>query len=214
MFRDQSQDVIQKAKNTTTTKLAPGCATPRRSKKARSGASRTAFHSGDSCSSSCEDGSSLCTDGSSLVDTSTTSSLDGDSSPDEWAVMQPLPPLCITLTQPSPPREEGICFFMRGGFSRLFSWTEEDQKIDRFRGAPGSIGHQAMLASMGSVGMAMLASQRRSSTIKAAAINEFGSALTLVNSALSDKPTALTNFTLAAVLSLGICEVRSSLPFL
>lgn len=116
--------------------------------------------------------------------------------------------LSPSMLRPNPTTNEAVSFLIHSGLLRHFSWTREDEI--RLGAPQGSPSHQAMMASMAAVGMAMLSSVRKSSTMKVTAAREFGSALTLVNTALSDKVQAKSHFTLAAVLLLSIFEIVTS----
>lgn len=194
LFRDQSQDVIRKATAVTATES-------RKTKKTRAqGPARTGFPSGSS--------ESLANGTVTLMDTNFSSNECRQQGLFQLT-KQATRSLSPSMLRPNPTTNEAVSFLIHSGLLRHFSWTREDEI--RLGAPQGSPSHQAMMASMAAVGMAMLSSVRKSSTMKVTAAREFGSALTLVNTALSDKVQAKSHFTLAAVLLLSIFEVRGEI---
>ncbi|PYI04189.1 C6 finger domain protein [Aspergillus sclerotiicarbonarius CBS 121057] len=112
------------------------------------------------------------------------------------------------VMQPSykPTKDDAICFFLRQNSWIGSFWSSLDA-------TPGYVlktstpSHRAMMASLASVGTAMLSRVRKSAPLKIAAEKEYGHALQLLASAVSDKQQAKDNSTLAAVLMLAIFEV-------
>lgn len=215
MFRDQSQDVIKKVKKKSDHKkgLAPS--------------SRTLVHHVENTNPSSTIGA---------VDTEDVEDVDDVIEPevyDESSIMQmyvlyrqqqqqqlmsnsvDTTAQAVSLSSsmiPSscfpPSQEEAVCFFMHSGLLKHFVWTGEQDKIGsgRLMAARGSVSHQAMISSMGSVGMALLLSRRKSGSLGTAR-REFASAVNLVNSSLSDRGAATTHCTLTAVMLLAVFEV-------
>ena len=216
MFRDQSQDVIKKVKKTDT---GESWRIPR-STLEKLTSSRLSSTSDDSSDwdtpitdhlttvedPEADNSSSVVVPSSSGYDTWDASSMDNTRMFDFMDhITQQLDPLI--LTRPMPSRDEGVCFFIRSGLLKHFPAATDRRIPAKLAAARGSIAHQALVSSMGAVGMALLSSLRKSRALRSAAANEFGSALTLVNSALSDSKAAMAHYTLAAVILLAVFEV-------
>lgn len=114
------------------------------------------------------------------------------------------------LSLPNPTQGEAAYFLIHSQTSPIASWMMNNEVASPLVSREGSFGHQAMMASMASVGMAMLSRIRNSPSMKVEAEHQYGSALKLVNAALSDKVEAKTHSTLTAVLLLAMFEVRTS----
>lgn len=116
--------------------------------------------------------------------------------------------------QPSyqPTQDEAVCYFLRynawpGAFWML------NATPDAFLQNNKSSSLQAMRAGVVSVGTAMLARIRRCPSLKLVAENEYGNALRLMGAAVTDANEARANPTLAAVLLLAMFEVRFACIF-
>ncbi|CAG8234513.1 unnamed protein product [Penicillium salamii] len=114
-----------------------------------------------------------------------------------------------------PPRDidstkyEAICYFMRSNCMPGTFWSSD--LVTKFllrTGGPAS--QKAMQASVVATATAMLSRVRQLPSLKDVAHREYGSALRLLNSALSDVEEAKTNQTLGAVVLLAIYEVVTS----
>ncbi|PWY90053.1 C6 finger domain protein [Aspergillus heteromorphus CBS 117.55] len=197
MFRDESQQVIRKARTGPATRKA------KTSRKPGPG-SRTASQS----------------PGNSDTTTVTTTT-----SPDSaWSTVSgsfDLPDLAdldpefleqqmreqSLALQPSyqPNTDEAVCFFLGQNAWIGSFWSTVDGR--QMLATPS---HRAMMASLTCVGTAMLSRFRKSTRMKHAAEKEYGQALQLVTSAVRNEQQAKENATLAAVLTLAIFEVVCS----
>lgn len=102
---------------------------------------------------------------------------------------------------------EAICYFMRSNCLPGTFWnTDLVTKFLLQTGGPAS--QKAMQSSVIATATAMLSRVRELPRLKEVAHQEYGSALRLLNSALSDADEAKTNQTLGAVVLLAIYEVR------
>ncbi|CAI7566547.1 unnamed protein product [Penicillium bialowiezense] len=104
---------------------------------------------------------------------------------------------------------EAICYFMRSNCLPGNFWSSD--LVTKFllqTGGPAS--QKAMQASVIATATAMLSRVRQLPSLKDVAHREYGSALRLLNSALSDVEEAKTNQTLGAVVLLAIYEVVTS----
>lgn len=218
MFRDESQQVVRKAKTgATTTTTNPS------SRRAKKSAHRTASASGSSPqlgkrgrgpAPGPPQGSgpvSISTDVSELNNTNNhdaaSSSSDLQLSP--RTVQQLTPQFPQIDFQPSYQftRDEAVCFFLRfHAWPGVFRMSEASPEFFSITG--GSPSQRAMNACIVSVGTAMLSRLRQSAQLKIAAEKEYGHALGLLTSAVADEEEAKSNPTLAAVLLLAIFEVR------
>lgn len=106
---------------------------------------------------------------------------------------------------------EAICFFARHNTWPGALWTL-DTTPNLFVSVRSS-SQQAMKESMISAGMAMLARMTKSQPLRLLAERQYGSALKVMNAALSNVVDAKANSTLAAVLILALFEVRFPLSF-
>lgn len=103
-------------------------------------------------------------------------------------------------------RYEAICYFMRSNCIPGTFWSSD--LVTKFllqNGGPPS--QKAMQASVVATATAMLSRVRELPSLKEVAHREYGSALKLLNSALSDVEEAKTNQTLGTVVLLAIYEV-------
>lgn len=227
MFRDESQQVVRKAKNTaparraakvskrtTTTDAHPSTPSPREK-------TASASPSGDDKSLQSLQGTPP------LEDNASDLTVPSESSPDRQTLARPVhdkqrtqvlqqleqqqTDQPVVNVQPSyyPTQDEAVCYFLRynawpGAFWML------NATPDLFLQKSGSTSLQAMKAGVVSVGMAMLSRIRRSRSLKLGAEKEYGNALRLMNTAVSDVREARANPTLAAVLLLAIFEVITS----
>lgn len=211
MFRDESQQVVRKAKNSASTTRratktskravtvrAISTPSPTPSEKKASGGEvqlqRTPSVTVDVLTPSDSGGSS--------------GSGSNDSSP-----VQQINRKAIHI-QPSyqPTQDEAVCYFLRynawpGAFWML------NATPDAFLQNNKSSSLQAMKAGVVSVGTAMLARIRRCPSLKLAAENEYGNALRLMGAAVTDVNEARANPTLAAVLLLAMFEVSFAFIF-
>ena len=102
---------------------------------------------------------------------------------------------------------EAICYFMRSNCIPGSFWSSD--LVTKFllqTGGPAS--QKAMQASVVATATAMLSRVRGLPSLEDVAHREYGSALRLLNSALTDVEEAKTNQTLGAVVLLAIYEVR------
>ncbi|PYH45711.1 Zn(II)2Cys6 transcription factor [Aspergillus saccharolyticus JOP 1030-1] len=192
MFRDESQQVVRKARTG---------ATARRSKPTtKSG-------------SSGRPGSSGSTTTSSPSAASGSSNIEVEFNDDSRADLQRQTVVRHSLDlQPSyqPTGNEAICFFLQQVNWIGSIWMRSDFVGEYIVDKRTSPSQQAMVASMTSTGMAMLARARRSAPLKTVSEKEYGQALQLLKSAVTDEKEARDNSTLAAVLLLAFFEVVSS----
>lgn len=218
MFRDESQQVVRKAKSNAPTRRAAKV-TKRANVHASTPSPRekTASPSGDDKSLQSLQGTPSSEDSVSDL------TVPSDSSPDRQALaarpvrdkqMQQQRDQPVVNVQPSyyPTQDEAVCYFLRynawpGAFWML------NATPDIFTHESGGTSLQAMKAGVVSVGTAMLSRIRRSPALKLAAEKEYGNALRLMNTAVSDAREARANPTLAAVLLLAIFEVGSSIHY-
>jgi hypothetical protein len=136
--------------------------------------------------------------------------LDFNSDPQHAYLMKQLG-RCPLEVQPAQDIEstkyEAICYFMRSNCLPGTFWTTD--LVTKFllqTGGPAS--QKAMQASVVATATAMLSRVRELPSLKEVAHSEYGSALRLLNSALSDPEEAKSNQTLGAVVLLAIYEVR------
>ncbi|KAJ6043304.1 uncharacterized protein N7446_001499 [Penicillium canescens] len=104
---------------------------------------------------------------------------------------------------------EAICYFMRSNAIPGSFWTSD--LVSKFllqSGGPAS--QRAMQASVVATATAMLSRVRGLPSLQDVAHREYGSALRLLNTALSDMDQAKTNQTLGTVVLLAIYEVVTS----
>ncbi|KAB8274354.1 hypothetical protein BDV30DRAFT_209297 [Aspergillus minisclerotigenes] len=194
MFRDESQQVVRKAK--------AGNA-GRRAKKAPKSTRM------------------LSPSGSSPQGTTTSSSLASDISDfNDLSDLYPSPPAAQQVTGPISPKiatppsyqfteDEAVCFFLRFNAWPGACWIMEFSP-DFFVIPEVTLSQQAMKASLVAVGTAMLSRIRQDGPLKIAAEKEYGNALNLMYTAVMDEEEAKSNPTLGAVLLLAIFEVVTS----
>jgi hypothetical protein len=106
---------------------------------------------------------------------------------------------------------EAICYFMRSNAIPGSFWTSD--LVSKFllqSGGPAS--QRAMQASVVATATAMLSRVRGLPSLQDVAHREYGSALRLLNTALSDMDQAKTNQTLGTVVLLAIYEVSLLIP--
>ncbi|KAF7595341.1 hypothetical protein BBP40_006590 [Aspergillus hancockii] len=193
MFRDESQQVVRKAKAGTT---------GRRSKKP-SKSTRMVSPSGSSPQGT--GSSSLGSDISDFNDLS-------DLQQVPRAPQQPAEPPSLKLT-PHPSyqftKDEAVCFFLRFNAWPGAYWVMEFSP-EFFVMPVETLSQKAMKASLIAVGTAMLSRIRQDAPLKVIAEKEYGNALNLMYTAVMDEEEAGSNPTLAAVLLLAIFEVVTS----
>ncbi|KAJ5788962.1 transcriptional regulator family: Fungal Specific TF [Penicillium psychrosexuale] len=106
-------------------------------------------------------------------------------------------------------KNEAICFFLRStAIPGSFLTTE--MISDSLVQSGGTPSHRAMKASVVATAMAMLSRVRGLPSLRDVAYREYGSALRLLNAALTDMEEAKSNQTLGAVMLLAKYEVISS----
>lgn len=199
MFRDESQQVVRKARNS---------AAARKSKtQARKAARRTLSPSESSPES---------TPGATTVSVGRSSDVIdfGHESPVQTELIERQP---LTRIQPSyqTTQDEAVCYFLRYNRWPGFHWML-DLSPEFLASSGFSVSHEAMKASVGAVGTAMLGRVRQDMSMIIAAGAEYGFALQMLAFAVSDPAEVKANSTLGAVLMLAIFEVSclSSLVFL
>ncbi|BAE56106.1 unnamed protein product [Aspergillus oryzae RIB40] len=192
MFRDESQQVVRKAK--------AGNA----GRRARKAPKSTRM---------------LSPSGSSPQGTTTSSSLASDISDfNDLSDLYPSPPAAQQVTGPISPKiapppsyqfteDEAVCFFLRFNAWPGACWIMEFSP-DFFVIPEVTLSQQAMKASLVAVGTAMLSRIRQDGPLKIAAEKEYGNALNLMYTAVMDEEEAKSNPTLGAVLLLAIFEVN------
>ncbi|GES62315.1 C6 finger domain protein [Aspergillus terreus] len=213
MFRDESQQVVRKAKTGSS---------GRRAKNTR----KSTTHTSPSGSSSSQPSPQPPSKSSPPTATPKVSN-DVSSDPPEIVNFNDLsypqrsPESVQLLTPHSSPglglqpsyqftKDEAYCFSLRNTEWPGSFWMM-DFSPDFFRTTnEGSPSQQAMQASLVSVGSAMLSRIRQSGSLKIDAERDYGHALQLLTAAVMDEEEAKTNATLAAVLLLAIFEVVTS----
>ena len=200
MFRDESQQVVQKAKTSAPTRRAAKVSKRASVVRATTPSGKVAPSGDDKALQA------MPTSEDSVSDLT----IPSDSSPDRQAQTKPAQQINrpVVNVQPSyyPTQDEAVCYFLRynawpGAFWML------NTTPDIFLEHSGSTSLQAMKAGVVSVGMAMLSRIRQSPSLKLAAEKEYGNALRLMNTAVSDIREARAHPTLAAVILLAIFEV-------
>ncbi|RAL16853.1 Zn(II)2Cys6 transcription factor [Aspergillus homomorphus CBS 101889] len=194
MFRDESQQVVRKARTGATARRAKPA-----SKSGPTGRSGTP--AGRTRSNSTTNSPSAASGASDIVDFNENAQLQRELITRRSLDLQP-------SYQPS--RNEAICFFLRQNAWIGSVWMRSDSATEFILDMRTSPSQQAMMASMASTGMAMLSRARRSVPLRIASEKEYGHALQLLTSAVTDEKEARDNSTLAAVLLLAIFEVVSS----
>ncbi|KAH2754531.1 hypothetical protein KXV94_000945 [Aspergillus fumigatus] len=193
MFRDESQQVVRKARNS---------AAARKSKtQARKAARRTLSPSESSPES---------TPGATTVSVGRSSDVIdfGHESPVQTELIERQP---LTRIQPSyqTTQDEAVCYFLRYNRWPGFHWML-DLSPEFLASSGFSVSHDAMKASVGAVGTAMLGRVRQDMSMIIAAGAEYGFALQMLAFAVSDPAEVKANSTLGAVLMLAIFEVVTS----
>ncbi|GKZ33737.1 hypothetical protein AbraIFM66950_003769 [Aspergillus brasiliensis] len=216
MFRDESQQVIRKARTGTTARRAkssrkttgPGSTT-------RSAPATTTSPSGSGLATASPSPAPVFSSADSNNPSSTAGDLESLEfngpaylSPqfvEQHAIQQPL------VLQPSyqPTKNEAISYFLRQNAWIGSFWSKIEANPDILRRASAT-SHNALMTSLASVGIAMISRMRKSTTMKIAAEKEYGNALQLLTTAVADQQQAKNNATLAAVLMLAIYEVITS----
>lgn len=186
MFRDESQQVVRKAK-------AGGSDTTSTTSRAVSRESRR---------SSTQSPQSVTEN--SVQMQGTVFDFNADPQQDLMRQMTTRPPSAELSFVPTD--FEATCFFLRHNTWPGAFWTNGGN-IPDFFDPGGSVSQQTIKASIASVGAAMLSRVIKSQPLKLSAERQYGSALTLMNKALSDNVEAKTNSTLASVLTLALFEV-------
>ncbi|EAW07264.1 Zn(II)2Cys6 transcription factor [Aspergillus clavatus NRRL 1] len=192
MFRDESQQVVRKARNS---------AAGRKTKPARK-ASHTISPSQSSPGSTCATTGSTSSSGSSdLVEF-----IDESHPQPELIERQPLirPQPSYQMTQ-----DEAVCYFLRYTPWPGFYWML-DLNSELFKTTDFSISQMAMKASVGAVGTAMLGRVRQDTSMMIAAEADYGYALQLLAFAVANPAEVKENPTLGAVMVLAIFEVVTS----
>ncbi|RDK43167.1 C6 finger domain protein [Aspergillus phoenicis ATCC 13157] len=222
MFRDESQQVIRKARTGTTARRAKS--SRKTSPGSTTNTTTTTSSSNSSAPASSPSGSGIVTASPSPGPVlssadSNPSSTTGDLEPFEFdgpeylspqfvqqhAIQQPL------VLQPSyqPTKNEAISYFLRQNAWIGSFWSKIEANPDILRRASAT-SHNALMTSLASVGIAMISRIRKSEPMKIAAEKEYGNALQLLTTAVADQQQAKNNATLAAVLMLAIFEVITS----
>ncbi|KAL4960396.1 Zn(II)2Cys6 transcription factor [Aspergillus stella-maris] len=130
---------------------------------------------------------------------------DSASSPDFLHVNHWSSPLS-TLPDPILSREEAICFFLQS--HAIPGNSSISEALNYSLATSGPLPSQRAIRScIAAVASAMLARIRRDGVLQQTARQEYGSALTLVNEALSDGEEAMSNHTLGAVVLLSLYEL-------
>ncbi|KAH8434210.1 Zn(II)2Cys6 transcription factor [Aspergillus melleus] len=215
MFRDESQQVVRKAKTGATSSTTSTAASRRARKTAHRTASSTGSTSGPQSGKRGRAPAPAPAPGPGSIPTDTdfNNNHDDDTSSSD---LQLSPTTVQQLTPPSPSidfqpsyqftKDEAVCFFLRfHAWPGVFRMSEGSTEVFNLSGATPS--EQAMNACIISVGTAMLSRLRQSTQLKIAAEKEYGHALGLLTSAVADEEEAKSNPTLAAVLLLAIFEV-------
>ncbi|RAL05170.1 Zn(II)2Cys6 transcription factor [Aspergillus ibericus CBS 121593] len=213
MFRDESQQVIRKARTEATT---------RKAKSSRRKSPDSAISLGDGCGTAASSPAPASSTTSDLLEFDELVSLVPQNSERDLVRVEDLvyfTPQYLEqhiyrhslLLQPSyqPTKVDAICFFLRQNAWIGSFWSKLDATPDYVLKTATS-SHKAMMASLASVGTAMLSRVRKSTQLRIAADKEYGQALQLLTSAVADKQQARDNFTLASVLMLAIFEVVTS----
>ncbi|RHZ59021.1 Zn(II)2Cys6 transcription factor [Aspergillus thermomutatus] len=191
MFRDESQQVVRKARNS---------AAARKSKQARK-ARRTLSPSESSPESSSGATTVSASRSSDAIDFS-------DDSPLQPELIERQP---LTRLQPSyqTTQDEAVCYFLRYNPWPGFHWMID--LSPEFLARTGfSVSQEAMKASVGAVGTAMLGRVRQDMSMIIAAEADYGYALQMLAFAVSNPAEVKANPTLGAVLMLAIFEVVTS----
>ncbi|KAE8377829.1 hypothetical protein BDV26DRAFT_203420 [Aspergillus bertholletiae] len=201
MFRDESEQVVQRAKASTTTTAT---ATRRRTKRPPKKSTRKLSPRGSSPPVTTTS-LSLASDISDFNDLS-------DLYPSPPATQQVVGPLSPKLTPPPSyqfTENEAVSFFLRFNAWPGVCWIMEFSP-DFYMMPEVTLSQQAMKASLVAVGTAMLSRIRQDVPLKIAAEKEYGNALNLMYTAVMDEEEAKSNSTLGAVLLLAIFEVITS----
>lgn len=197
MFRDESQQVVRKAKTG---------ATPA-SRRARKTTHRAAAST--SSRSSPQSVSEGPGPGSISADVADDTSSDLQLSPSSVQQLTPQSPDIDFPPSYQFTKDEAVCFFLHfHSWPGVFRMSEGPASPELYSLSRGSPSERALNACIISVGTAMLSRLRQSAQLKIAAEKEYGHALGLLNSAVADEEEAKSNPTLAAVLLLAIFEVR------
>ncbi|KAL4860628.1 hypothetical protein BDV12DRAFT_181301 [Aspergillus spectabilis] len=198
MFRDESEQVIQRAttarrKSKTPRRAQAGGRRQSQSQASNSGGSRSPTQASDQLSATPFDSSS-----------SAAFNLD-DAIQNQIVLRQP------QGLQPSyqPTQGEAVSWFLQNNAwpGALFMIDFDPHVLAQSSMSPSE---NARMASLVSVGMAMLARVRQSEELREAATKEYGRALTLLTRAVSIEEESRANATLSAVLLLALFEVITS----
>ena len=200
MFRDESQQVVRKARTGGSRRAKPSRKSPRRVSPSPSTSSSDAVLP--------PGGGPGGTPGNLNDPSDVTDVLPSSSSPPDGALSPLVEPSPRLMMQPSYQfnDSEAICFFLHSNSWPGTFWMM-DFGPDFWLQGGGSPSHQAMKAGLISVGTAMLSRIRQSANMQVTAEKEYGYALQLLTTAVMDEEEAKTNPTLAAVLLLAIFEV-------
>ncbi|PKY05950.1 hypothetical protein P168DRAFT_250959 [Aspergillus campestris IBT 28561] len=201
MFRDESQQVVRKARTGGSRRAKPSRKSPRRVSPSPSTSSSDAVPPGPPPGVVPSD----------FNDRSDVKDILPSSSPPDEALSPLVGPSPRLTMQPSYQfnDNEAICFFLHSNSWPGTFWMM-DFAPDFWVQGGGSPSHQAMKAGLISVGTAMLSRIRQSANMQVTAEKEYGYALQLLTTAVMDEEEAKTNPTLAAVLLLAIFEVVTS----
>jgi hypothetical protein len=192
MFRDESKSVVRKAKAESSSVSPASSAAASRKRHASSRSPRTASPEQNY--------------NASLSVADTEIEFDFNSDPQHQFLMQQLrqSPLMIQPTL-EPSKEEAISYFLQ---SHAIPGTFMSASVANFlMRDSGSVSQKAMQSSLVAVASALLSRVRNVASLRQAARQEYGSALQLVNMALTDADEAKTNQALGAVILLSVYEV-------
>ncbi|KAL4880985.1 hypothetical protein BJY04DRAFT_190555 [Aspergillus karnatakaensis] len=204
MFRDESQQVVRKAKTGSSGRRTRKAVTTTKKSPPVSEAHSSTTNSPDATSVSTARKASPPTPSSSAHTSSNASELNDAEDVQlinihQWEVQ---PSWQLTV-------DEAVNYFLRHnvwpGAIFMMNWEPKSP------GHPSAtLSEQAQMAALVSVGTAMLSRVRRSEDLKLAAEQEYGHALKLLTRAVCNEKESRANQTLSAVLLLAIFEVITS----
>ncbi|KAL2871876.1 Zn(II)2Cys6 transcription factor [Aspergillus lucknowensis] len=208
MFRDESQQVVRKAKTGASSRRAKKAASRRPSPPAsESHSSNTDSPDLSSIGkASTPTSSPLVSLGSDILDSNEAEDvqlINGDQLQQQELLHKPRkvqPSWKLTV-------DEAVNYFLRHNVwpTGIFMMNFEPKSPGL-----GNLSEQAQMAALVSVGTAMLSRVRRSKELELAAEREYGHALTLLTRAVCNEKDSRANSTLSAVLLLAIFEVITS----
>ncbi|KAJ5089254.1 hypothetical protein N7532_007938 [Penicillium argentinense] len=195
MFRDESKSVVKKA---VAGSSASSSSAPRQ-KRSPGRSPRTASPDGNTSS-----------EPELPADLYTSALFDFNADPLYGTLIQQSWQIPMEVQQPTAPtQEEAISFLLQSNAIPGSFWMSDF--VTKFLAqAGGTVGSQAMRASMTAVASAMLCRVRRITAFRDVARKEYVNALNLLNTALADVEEAKTNQALGAVVLLAIYEVVTS----